>query len=389
MKVTFTKEELSAAISLIMGCSCSKSTIPAIEGILITAKGENHCKLCTYDLEKGMRVDVSSRNEESGSVIINAQKLAMIVRSMPGDVTVETEDEKNVKIKSGKSEFSIGCLPGSEFPSVPEFMVDRSFEMETSTMKNMLNATSYAVAHDEQRIALTGVNFRIDGQSAVFVACDGFRLAVKTKKIDTKLQSKAGETAFNFIVPLKTVNELTRLLDCPGEVKTSLTRKHIVFAVTRDLGSGDTEITLFSRLIDTPYIEYTRFIPTESKIFVNISRDELREALERAALVADDKTGGQIKRVVKFTFEDDVLNITANSSTGKTYEEVGIKKTGDDITIGFNCRYLLEALKACDDEELRLSLSSPLMSMIIEGAVEKDEEGFLSLALPIRMKENN
>ena len=388
MKVTFKKEELSAAISLTMGCSCSKSTIPAIEGILITAKGTDHCLICTYDLEKGMRVSVSSVNEESGSVIINAQKLALIVRSMPDDVVIETEDEKNVKIKSGRSEFSIGCLPGSDFPSVPEFLVDRSFEMETAVMKNMINATSYAVAHDEQRIALTGVNYRIDPQSAVFVACDGFRLAVKTKKMDTKLQSKAGEQFFNFIVPLKTVTELVRLLDCPGIVKTSLTRKHIVFSVTRDLGSGDTDVTLFSRLIDTPFIEYTRFIPTESKIFVTISRDELREALERAALVADDKTGGQIKRVVKFNFTDDKLDITANSSTGKTYEEVAIQKTGEDIVIGFNCRYLLEALRACDDEKLKLSLSSPLMSMIIEGAEEKDEEGFLSLALPIRMKDN-
>ena len=154
-------------------------------------------------------------------------------------------------------------------------------------------------------------------------------------------------------------------------------------------GDEERDTTLFSRLIDQMYLEYERFIPKESKTFVTVDRKELSDALERAALVTEDRIQGQAKSVVKLSFEDQMLNVSAISINGKVFDGIQVEKDGPDLLIGFDCKKLLDILGGADDEMIKLSLTSPLMSMIVEGAdAEEKDTKFLYLAIPMRMRDN-
>ena len=151
---------------------------------------------------------------------------------------------------------------------------------------------------------------------------------------------------------------------------------------------GENEVSLLSRLIDAEYIDYTRIIPKESKTFINIDCDLFREGLERTALITqENKNQGNSGTPVKLIVEGSVMKLYAVSQSGEAYDEINIDKNGEYITIAFNCRYLLDALKNADDEQLKLSLTSARLGMVVEGATDKENESFLSLILPVRLPE--
>ena len=153
-------------------------------------------------------------------------------------------------------------------------------------------------------------------------------------------------------------------------------------------GAEEKEATLFSRLIDVPYIEYKRFIPKESKTFVEIDRNALEDSLERAAVVTEERVAGQAKSNVRFQFGENLLGVSVVSVSGNFFDEINIEKKGDDLEIYFPCKYLIEILRATDDDVLKLSLTSSYMSMIIEGAsMREDGSSFLYLALPVKMRD--
>jgi len=154
-------------------------------------------------------------------------------------------------------------------------------------------------------------------------------------------------------------------------------------------GDDIKETVLFSRLIDTQYMEYERFIPKESKTFVTVDKNMLEDALERASLVTEERAVGQSKSIVKFRVEDEILHVSAVSINGKVFDEIPVEKKGPDMEIGFSCKYLIEILRACGTDILKLSLTSSLMSMIIEGSGETDkDDSFIYLALPMKMRDN-
>jgi DNA polymerase-3 subunit beta len=153
-------------------------------------------------------------------------------------------------------------------------------------------------------------------------------------------------------------------------------------------GSEEKDAILFSRLIDVPYIEYRRFIPKESKTFVEVERAALENSLERASIVTEERVAGQAKSMVRFGFEDQTLGVSALSVSGNFFDELCIEKTGEDIEIYFPCKYLIEILRATDDDVLKFSLTSSYMSMIIEGATAtEDGSSFLYLALPVKVRD--
>ncbi len=390
MKVRFNKDTLLMCINRSLGCVSADKTYGAIEGILLTAIAPDQCKISAYDLEKGIKTTIDADVEEEGSVVINGNKLASIVRLLPSDVTIETSDAGVATITSGRSRFQLHYLPGEDFPQLPEFSPDRSFSISQKMLKTVINQTAFAVSKENDRPFLTGMYFEVYEGMLRVVACDSYRLAIRNRKCDTKIVSKNGETELKFIVPGKTINEIQRLLDdTDSEIKFSLTRKHVIFSMTMKYGDVEKEAVIFSRLIDSNYFEYERVIPKESKTFVTVSRELLEDALERASLVTEDKAAGHTKSIVKFSVKDEVLEISAVSMNGKVFDEIPAEKEGPEIEIGFACKYLLEILKGPDVDTLKLSLSSPLMSMIIEDAEVTDkDDSFVYLALPMKMKDN-
>lgn len=387
MKATFEKEALLLAITRSLGCVAEKMT-SVIEGIYINTVGDDRCQVCAYDIEKGIKIEISANVHEGGSLVINGSKLASIVKYMPAEVTLETGDNNVVTVSSGRSKFQLHYLPGSDFPKIPEFSPERHFELPQNTLKKIINQTAFAISHDETRPALTGLYIEINSDKMKAVACDGYRLAVREIMMKTEIYSKTGEEELYFIIPGKTITELLRLLEDKEEtIKFSLTRKHIIFSLKMKYGSEEKETVMFSRLVDANYIEYQRFYPKECKTFVTVDRDALENALERASLVTEDRVQGQVKSAVKFNFTDGLLNVSAISINGKFFDEIPIEKNGADLVIGFPCKYLIEILRSTDQPVLKLSLTSALMSMLIEGESESGDSKFLYLALPMKMRE--
>ncbi len=391
MKVTFKKDELLLAITKSLGCVSSEKTIGAIEGILITTMGEEKCQLSAYDLEKGIKIMIDAKVERGGTMVMNGNKLSSIVKYMPGDVTIETGEEESgmAQVMSGKSKFQIHYISGDSFPQMPELNPDRRFALPQKLLKKVITQTMFSVSQDETRPALMGLYFEISEEGIVVVGCDGYRLAIRDVKVGTEVNTKGGETEFSFIIPGKTVAELSRLLeDRDDPIRFSLTRKHALFYFGMKCGSEEKDAILFSRLIDVPYIEYKRFIPKESKTFVEIQRGALENSLERASIVTEERVAGQAKSNVRFRFEDQLLNISALSVSGNFFDEIAVVKEGEDMEIYFPCKYLIEILRATDDDVLKFSLTSAYMSMIIEGATEREDgSSFLYLALPVRVRD--
>ena len=220
----------------------------------------------------------------------------------------------------------------------------------------------------------------------MLVSCDSFKLAKCRQRTELVNKNTNGNEhlEYQFIVPVKTINELTRLLDDDDEAMTQIfvTRKLIVFMIG--------ELTFFSRLIEGEYIDYDRIIMKNHSHTVKIDKKELLGALERAALVTEEKIAGSVRSHVKLDMNEDVLKISAVSTAGSTYEELFIEHEGGEILIAFNNRYLMDSIKACESDSIKLSLSSPLTSMNIE-PTENDYEASgkeeIFMLLPVRMKD--
>lgn len=380
MKIVFEKQSLIEKLAPAMCAVSSKNTFTSIEGVLIETIDQTTCRISTYDMEKGVCATVEADVVEEGSYIINAHRFFQIVRMMPqSDITVEINDKLLASITSGKSTFSLHALSGRDFPTLPELSGSSGFTLESGVLKKLIIKTSHSIAVQDQRLMLCGGYFEIKNNKITVVSCDSFTLS-KCEITCAAKNLTDGELSLSFIVPGKSLSELQKMLsDGDEEVCISLARKHIIFKI------GD--ITFFSRLIDSEYIDYKRIIPKDQQINVLIMRDVFIESLERAALVSEDKTAGSVRSYVKCSFEGDLLKISSTSINGKVYDEISCEHTGPDIEIGFNCRYLLDSLRAATTEKIIMKLVSPLMSMTIEPDEHSENDNFLYMMVPVKMKD--
>ena len=383
MKIIFNRQNLAATIAPLMSAVSTKMTVPAAEGILIEAKLPDVCVLTTFDLEKGMRVTTRAKVIEEGCYIINATKLSQTLRVMAGEeIELEVDDKMVACIRSGKSSHKMNALAGSDFPAIPKLESDYSFVVKQNVLREMFGHTMYAMGVNDQRNILNGTFVKIVNDTITMVSCDNFKLAKCERKIEIETEQEiTGTFRYAFIVPVKTVNELYKLFsdDEDETVKIFMTRKNIVFEI------GD--IIFFSRLIEGEYLDYDRIILKGHKYSVEVDRDEMIAALERAALVTEEKTANSLRSHVKLIFDGGLLKIVAMSSAGSTYDEIEIESIGEDLTIGFNNRFLISSIRACDSERIKLSLSSPLSSINIEPTEKKEDEEEIFMLLPVRLKD--
>ena len=380
MKVIFEKRVLANAIAPLMGAVSTQKTIAAVEGILITTSGDDGCILTSFDLDKGFKIRIEAKVEESGSYIINGSRLNQIIRAMPeGEVTVAVDNHYTVKISSGKSEFELSSLDGADFPSLPEFRSEIKFMINQEILRQMILRTVFAVAHDDNRAVLTGAFITFNNEGIKIAACDGNRLALREQICEiVKVGEKQPEASF--ILPGKTLSELVKLLkDSDGMVTVSLTRRNAVFEVG--------ELLFFSRIIEGEYVDYNKFIPSSIRIHCEIETEKFIRSLERAFLVSEEKTSENTKSYVKCTYEADMLKISSVSANGRVYDEINVENLEGELHIGFDCQYLLDALRACGTEKIICGMNGPLSPMVIKPYEEEGDESFIYLILPIRMKE--
>ncbi len=382
MKAIFNRDILLSALAPAAAVAPAKNTISTIEGILFECPGDEDgmCRITSYDMEKGLRTSIAADIIEEGKYIINSQNILQIVRSMPsGDITIEIDEKSRVKITGGTGYFEINAIHGDNYPSLPLLAGEKSYTIPQYVFRDLVTKTAFAAAVNSPKPIFNGVYFSVENGVLRCVGCDGNRLGVA----ETDVEENAAEAGF--IVPAKILTEILKMVhDTEDTIDVMVARKHVIFKI------GD--FTYFSRLIDGEYINYRRIIPESFERMAYINTDSIRGAAERASIVTEDKLGGSsAKTYIKLEFEDKELKITSASTGGSVYENIPVSMTGEELVIAFNCRYLLDALKACDDAEtVCFKMNGSLMGICIEkanGGEEEEEQKvrYMLFVMPLRM----
>ena len=385
MKIVFRRDVISAAVAPLMSGVSTKMTLAATEGILIEASLPSTCVMTTYDIEKGVRITIEADVIEAGSAIVSASKFSQIVRVMDGDITLTVDDRNCATIVSGRSSHTMTALPAKDFPEIPRLTSTQGFVAPQKVVRSMMAKCLYAMGVNDQRPVLNGLFFSVTGGKLHMVSCDSFKMATCATQTDLYgLESDLTVEDTRFILPNKSVNELYKLLNDKDEeaiVTVYTSRKNIIFVMG--------ELTFFSKLIEGEYIDYNRIILRNHRITVYADRESVISALEHAALITEEKVAGSVRSHVRLEAQGNILKISATSGTGSSYDEVAIGHEGDDLVIAFNNRYLIDSLRACQADRVKLSMSSPLSSINIEPNDEDrcaaDEDLFM--LLPVRMKD--
>ena len=383
MKIVFRKDVITAAVAPLMSGVSTKMTLAATEGILIEASLPNTCVMTTYDIEKGVRITIEADVIEAGSAIVSASKFSQIVRVMDGDITLTVDDRNCATIVSGRSSHTMTALPAKDFPEIPRLTSTQGFVAPQRVVRSMMAKCLYAMGVNDQRPVLNGLFFSVKGGKLSMVSCDSFKMATCATEADIYgLEADLAVEDTRFILPNKSVSELYKLLSDKNEeavVTVYTARKNIIFVM------GDT--TFFSKLIEGEYIDYNRIILRNHRITVYADRESVISALEHAALITEEKVAGSVRSHVRLEVQGSVLKISATSGTGSAYDEVGISHEGDDLVIAFNNRYLIDSIRACSADRIKISMSSPLSSINIEPADDDTNVEDLFMLLPVRMKD--
>jgi DNA polymerase-3 subunit beta len=384
MKVIFDRQSILNVTAPLLAATANKSTLAATEGIKIEAISPDTCILTTYDLEKGMRTTIEAKVIEEGTFVVNAQKFNQTMRVMNGDeVTLTIDRNLAAVIECGKSSHKMMALRGEDFPEIPRLESNLGFSVKAGTLKDMFTKVMYAMGVNDQRNVLNGCYMEVEQNKLLLVSCDSFKLAKCLLHTEIENNNADGsDIRFKFIVPVKTVNELYKLLGANTEdmVRIHMMRKHMVFYFDN--------LVFFSRLVDGEYIDFDRIIIRQHKIYIDLDRDELLSALERAALITEERVSGALKANVKLQLDGPVLKVLATSAAGSTYDEIDINHEGADLMIAFKNKFLTDSVRACESDRIRIALSSHLTSVNIEPMDKEDENSEdLFMLLPVRMKD--
>lgn len=384
MKITFNRQEISNKLAPLMGVVSGKSTLTAVEGILIEANQPDCCTLTAFDLEKGMKIKVDCDVLEQGSYIINAQKFNQTLRVMDGEFITLTVDSKlQATFECGISSHKTGSLKAEEFPEIPNLTTEKGFTVGQGTLKRMLARVSYAMGvNDNTRPMLNGCYVKTEEGKMSVVACDSFKLAVCTcpAKI-SKLENSDRGVEYSFIIPSKSVSEIIKLLsdDDDDSVTVYMSYKNMVLSFEN--------LTFFTKLITAEYIDYNRIIIKNHKIEVTVNKGELVSALERASIITEERIERAVRSHVRIIAEDNVIKVSAVSAAGSVYDEVKTEQVGERISIAFNNRFLLDSVRACSYDRIKISMTSPFSGINIEPSEPRDGESELFMLLPVRTKD--
>ncbi|WP_322175306.1 DNA polymerase III subunit beta [Acutalibacter caecimuris] len=365
MKFTVNRAEMTDAVSNIQRAVSTKTSIPALEGILIHA-GDNRLELSAYDLELGISTVVPANVQEPGSTILSAKMFSDIVHRLPADTVDLAVDEKEAaRIESGNSVYDIIGIPAVEFPELPKLADSVNIKLTADILKSIVRQTVYAVGENETKPIHQGCLFHIEGGLLDVVAVDGYRLAKRTEPIDF-------EGELSFVVPGKTLNEITKLLKDPEqEVEIQAGQRHIIFKIAN--------YTVISSLLEGEFLNYKATIPASSKTTVTMRVRDAVESVERVSVPITDR----LKSPVRCVFEENEVKLSCITPNGRARDQFAVSMEGEEVEIGFNNRYLLDALKNTESDEVRVGLSGPLSPMTIQ---PKDGDSFLFLVLPVRLK---
>ena len=366
MKFTCEKNQLVSAISVASRTVAQKSAISGLEGILIRAGVK--VMLTGYNLETGITVSVDADIQETGACVMPARLFFDIVRKLPDDtVSIQVDESFKVSIKGGISSFTITALSADDYPELPDVDSEKGIRVPQNELKAMISGTIFAVSENQARPIHTGVLFEVDNDSITSVAVDGYRLALRRY-----LPEESLERTLKFVAPAAALKEVEKILGDTDDPATFYPgSKHILFTI----GDG----TLVCRILEGEFLDWRRVLPQNNpvKLVGNVSR--LTDSIERVGLVISEK----LKSPVRCKFGDNAAELRTVSTIGEAYDVCPIAGDGKDLEIGFNCKYLLDALRAVPDSECTLEMINGL-SPIVLNPTEGNRYSYM--VLPVRLK---
>jgi len=367
MKFTCEKYLLQAAVATTSRAAASKSPNPALEGLLIEAADE--IKITGYDLVKGIYTNFAADISEQGSVIISARLFDNIVRSLPDDiVTISTDDNNLTRISCGNADFSIMGMYSESYPELPSVEHQKAVAIPQKTMKEMIEQTIFAVSDNEARPVYTGALFEIDAGKLTVVAVDGYRLALRRETPEASDMNDC-----NFIAPGTALNDLVKMCsDTDETVKIVVGNKHISFSVGN--------CVLITRRLEGEFLDYRKAIPKDYTYMIKAERTKVLRAVDRVSLIIDDR----IKNPLRCVFGRNKLSMHCVTSIGKGEDSCEYEGDGEGLEIGFNNRYLQDALKAAPADKIQICLNSGSTPCVIVPEDESDK--FIYMILPVRLK---
>ena len=366
MKFTCKKEDITSAIGNVSRAVSPKSNISALEGIKLELR-DGKLNLTGYDLEIGITTDIDCITSDSGEVILNSRLFSESTRRMPSETIEYTIDENlNMTIKGGNAEYQIPAMSAEEYPALPDIELTDPVDVSQPVLRSMINQTVYAVSTNDAKPIMTGELFDIENGELNIVAIDGFRLAVRKEKTDYPENKK-------FIVPSKALKEASSLLKDEGDDKCSIyvNTKHVLFDING--------YRIFTRLLEGEFHNYRSSIPSEGSTNVSVKTNTLMHALERCALLLNDKN----KSPVKCRFENGAINLECRTGIGKLEDSIEADIKGSELLIGFNNKYLLEALRAADTDKVNISMNGSNKAVKI---TPSKGEHFVFIVMPLQIR---
>ena len=368
MKIQTTKDSLLKGIQIVQNAVTSKSTLPILSHILLEAK-KNEINLTATDLEIGISVKVEGEVSEEGSITIPARKFSEIIKELSSQTPIQISIKKGqtVHIEAGRSYFRLIGLSKEDFPQLPDISTTgksaETVKISQKTLKNMIQLTSFAMSHDETRYVLNGILFSFKDKGLKLVATDGRRLAIIQKDIP-----ESGNIKKDVIIPMKTIQELSRNLTEEGEV--------IFYFKENQLQIGLGPINITSRLIEGEYPNYEQVIPKKPKEEVKLGTQDFLQATRRANILTSQES-----QSVKITIIKDKMIITKNTpELGEAREEIDVDYKGSELVIGFNPNFLIDALKNINEENVQFAFIDPEKPAMI-----KSGENYTYVVLPMQV----
>ena len=368
MKFTCEKSLLVSALSIASRTVAQKSAISVLEGIYI--KAGLHLYISGYNLETGITVTVPADISENGECVMPARLFFDIIRKLPDEeVSISIDRNFKVSIRCGISSFTITAMDAEDYPELPDVEFENAVKIPQRELRDLISGTIFSTSEDKsRRPVFTGCLMEVDDSSITMVAVDGFRLAMRRYYPDEPTERK-----MKFVVPAAALKEVEKILgDTDDPASFTLGRKHILFEMDG--------VTLVCRVLEGDFGDWRQFVPVNNPILLTANRSRLMATIDRVGLLISEK----IKSPVRCKFGENVGDFRTITTIGEAHDVCDLAGDGHELEIGFNCRYLLDALKAVPEDEVVLELSNGLSPIVLTPC---DKSGkFAYMVLPVRLK---
>lgn len=367
MKIVCNTASFTEICLNVQRCVPTRSVMPHLEGILIRTLDDDQLKISGFDLDLGITTVSDVRVLEPGAMVLNARTFCDILRHLPGEDVQISCDEKNIcMIRSGEVEYTVISLKADEYPELPTVNEENAFRIKQGVFKTMIRQTAFAVLTDDSKAVHRGIKFEISPGLIRLIGLDGYRLAIRNEFIEYN------DAPFSFIVSAKNLNEVIKFIP-DGEdafMKITVGSKHVCFTV------GD--YVMIARRLEGDFLDYKSAVPTAKSTTVRVNTKQMIDCIERTSIIITEK----MKSPLKLVIDDDMIRISCVTALGSANDKLDVSIDGKRVEIGFNNRYLLDALRSCETDEVLLQMNGAYAPALI---LPPEGDAFTYLILPVRI----